>query len=113
VPSEKNKEFLVFVMDQLAGLRRVSARPMFGCIGLYSGDDFFAIIDDGRLFFCTDEITRPEYVAAGTKPFHGLRSYHEIPVDVLEDDIELRRWARRAVEVHRRKHKKPRRAATS
>ena len=106
--SEKNRDFLVFVLDQMAGLRRVSAKPMFGGIGLYCGEDFFAVIDEGRLYFCTDETTRARYEARGTGPFEYapgkvLRSYYEIPVDVLEDDIELCEWAREAVAVHRNK----------
>jgi TfoX/Sxy family transcriptional regulator of competence genes len=37
------------------------------------------------------------------KTFHALKSYYEVPVDVLEDDAELCRWAKDAVAVHRRK----------
>ena len=98
-----NQDFLEFVLDQLSGLRRVTSRPMFGCIGLYSGDDFFAIIDEGRLFFCTDETTRTRYRSAGMSTFQALPSYSEVPVDVLEDDASLCAWAREAVDVHRRK----------
>jgi DNA transformation protein len=64
MPEPKDQDFLEFVVDQLQGLRGVSSRPMFGCIGLYSGDDFFAIIDQGRLYFCTDATTRGDYRAA-------------------------------------------------
>ena len=103
VTARKDQDFLEFVVDQLSTLRRVTSRPMFGCFGLYSGEDFFAIIDDGRLYFCTDETTRPAYRAAGMKTFHALKSYYEVPVDVLEDDTELSKWAREAVAVHRRK----------
>jgi DNA transformation protein and related proteins len=101
--TDQNEDFLEFVLDQLSALGRVSSRPMFGCFGLYSGEDFFAIIDEGRLYFCTDEATRPAYRAAGMKTFHALKSYYEVPVDVLEDDVELCKWAREAVVVHRRK----------
>ena len=110
----QNEDFLEFVMDQLSGVRDVTSRPMFGCFGLYSGEDFFAIIDEGRLYFCTDEITRPAYRKAGMKTFHALKSYYEVPIDVLEDDIELCKWAREAVAVHQRKGKpKPKRGRTT
>lgn len=98
-----DEDFLEFVTDQLAGLRGVTSRPMFGCFGLYSGEDFFAIIDEGRLYFCTDETTRPAYRAFKMKTFHALKSYYEVPVDVLEDDMELCKWAREAIVVHRKK----------
>jgi DNA transformation protein len=103
MPTPSDEDFLEFVIDQLAALSRVTSRSMFGCFGLYSGEDFFAIIDEGRLYFCTDEATRPAYRAAGMKTFHALKSYYEVPVDVLEDDAELCKWAREAVLVHRKK----------
>ena len=106
MPAKPDDDFLEFVLDQLAALRRVTSRPMFGCFGLYSGEDFFAIIDEGRLYFCTDESTRPAFRAAGMKTFHALKSYYEVPIDVLEDDVELCKWARAAVAVHRRKKPK-------
>jgi len=111
MPSTKNQDFLEFVLDQLSGLRRVTSRRMFGGIGLYCGDDFFALIDEGRLYFCTDETTRKRYEARGMKAFEYapgkvLKSYYEIPVDVLEDDAELCDWAGEAVAVHRRKPRK-------
>ena len=104
MPNHPDEDFLAFVLDQLAPLRPVTPRPMFGCFGLYSGEEFFAIIDEGRLYFCTDATTQPAFKQAGMKTFHALKSYYEVPVDVLEDDVELCRWARDAVAVHRRKH---------
>src|SRR5262245_20934465 len=111
MPGHPDEDFLELVLDQLASLRGVTSRPMFGCFGLYSGEDFFAIIDEGRLYFCTDETTRVAYRKAGMKTFHALRSYYEVPIDVLEDDVELCKWAKAAVTVHR--NKKPRKAASS
>lgn len=113
MPSEKNQDFLDFVLDQLSGLRRVTGRRMFGGIGLYAGEEFFGVIDEGRLYFYTDETTRARYVSRGMGPFEYapgklLRSYYEIPVDVLEDDSALTEWAREAVEVHRKKKPTPR-----
>jgi DNA transformation protein len=109
-----NQDFLDFVADQLSGLRRVTSRRMFGGIGLYCGDEFFALIDDGRLYFFTDEQTRARYEKRGMKAFEYapgqfLHSYYEIPVDVLEDDGALCEWARESVEAHRKKPGKKKR----
>ena len=106
-------DFLEFVIDQLSGVRSVTSRRMFGGIGLYSGEDFFALIDEGRLYFCTDETTRKRYEARGIGPFEYapgkvLRSYYEVPIDVLEDDSALCEWAREAIEAHRAKKPKRR-----
>ncbi len=93
--------FVDYVLDQLHGLGAVRARAMFGGYGLYHGDAFFGIIHDGRLFFKTSDATRPEYEERGMGPFRPnpgqtLKSYYEVPVDVLEDDEELAHWALRA-----------------
>jgi DNA transformation protein len=108
VAAHKDQDFLAFVIDQLSGIRRVTSRRMFGGIGLYSGDEFFGLIDDGKLYFFTDVATRKRYEARGIGPFEYapgkvLKSYYEIPVDVLEDDVALCDWAREAIEAHRSK----------
>ena len=92
----------------MANLRGVTTRRMFGAIGLYQGEHFFAIIDDGRLYFITNETTRLRYEQAGAKPFQYapgkfLRTYYDVPVDVLEDDTMLCEWAREAVSVQQQK----------
>jgi DNA transformation protein len=109
----RDQDFLDFVLDQLSGLRRVTHRRMFGAIGLYQGDSFFAIIDEGRLYFLTGESTRPRYEARGMKAFQYapgkfLHTYYEVPVDVLEDDGALCQWALEAVDVQRTRSTKGR-----
>ncbi len=116
MPSNKDQDFLEFVMDQLAGVGRLSSRRMFGGIGLYQSTTFFAVIDEGRLYFVTDDTTRPEYTTRGMRPFQYapgkfIHTYYEVPVDVLEDDRALCEWARTAVGAQgRRQAKKPPRA---
>lgn len=104
--AQPRDDFLEFVLDQLTGLTDVRSRRMFGAYGLYQGDDFFAIVDSGRLYFRTSDRTRPEYEARGMKPFaptpkQVLKNYYEVPVDVLEDETLLREWATRAVRAQR------------
>jgi DNA transformation protein len=99
--------FLEFVLDQLAPLTGVRHRRMFGGVGLYQEDLFFAIIDEGRLYFKVDETTVGEFEKLGMPAFRPtpdqvLKSYYEVPVDVLEDDAELCRWAKTAIDVQRR-----------
>ena len=116
MPASRDQDFLDFVLDQLSGLRRVSAKRMFGAIGLYQDACFFGIIDEGRLYFLTGDESRKRYIAQGMKAFEyapgkTLRSYYEVPVDVLEDDGELCAWAREAVTVQEtRRKKRPARA---
>lgn len=98
--------FKEFVLDQLSALPDVRAKAMFGAQGLYSGESFFAILDEGRLFFKTDAQSQADYTARGMGPFtYEMKgrvmtmSYHEVPPDVLENAPELVVWARRAIEV--------------
>jgi DNA transformation protein len=100
VPDDSFKEF---VLDQLSALPDVRARAMFGAHGLYSGEHFFGIVDEGRLFFKTDAQSQADYATRGMGPFTYeskgrvlTMSYHEVPPDVLEQPQELAVWARRA-----------------
>jgi DNA transformation protein len=94
--------FVEYVTDQLRRLGPVEAKAMFGGHGLYCGAVFFAIIADGRLYFKTDSASRRDYEGRGMgafrpNPKQTLRTYYEVPVEVLEDDEELAAWAERAL----------------
>jgi DNA transformation protein len=98
-------EYKEWLLEQLGRVSRVSSRRMFGGLGLYAGELFFAIVDDDRLYFKVDEATRPEFLAAGMEPFDPFKDgrpmtgYFEVPADVLEDEDALRVWVRKAVAV--------------
>lgn len=120
----RNSGFVDFVLDQLGDLREVEARRMFGGHGLYAGEVFFAIVWRDRLFFRTDAESRDEYVRLGAGPFRPnarqtLKSYYEVPADVLEDRARLTAWAERALMTHHggvtaaKKRRKGRRATRS
>jgi DNA transformation protein len=101
-----DESFTEFVLDQLAALPDVRARAMFGAHGLYQGEHFFAILDEGRLFFKTDAQSQADYEARSMEPFsyeQGGRvitfQYHEVPPDVLENAPELVAWAQRAIQA--------------
>jgi DNA transformation protein and related proteins len=107
-----DESFKEFVLDQLRTLPDVRARAMFGAHGLYQGAHFFAILDEGRLFFKTDAQSQADYTARGMGPFTYeskgrvlTMSYHEVPPDVLENAPELVAWARRAIAVAARTKK--------
>jgi DNA transformation protein len=78
---------------------------MFGGVGIYSGEHFFALIASDELFFKVDDSTRASYEAAGSEPFRPVQdrpvsmSYWRVPVEVLEDPAELALWARAAIRV--------------
>ncbi len=96
--------FSDFILDQLGELDSVEARRMFGGYGLYQDETFFGIIHTGKLFFKIDESTVREYRLRKMKPFRPnakqtLKSYYQVPVDIIEDADELREWALKAIAV--------------
>ena len=99
-----------FVVEQLGRVvPPVRARRMFGGIGLYSGERFFALIDDDALYLKADASTEPEFLARGMTPFQpsgdegGTMRYYQLPEEMLESLDELREWAERALSAARRK----------
>jgi DNA transformation protein len=107
-------DYLQFVLGQLAGLEHVAWRRMFGGIGLYYQDRFFAIITADTVYFKVGDANRSDYVSRGMPQFRpypdqsppndpntprGSMSYYELPPDVLEDPEECATWARRSVAV--------------
>ena len=102
---------LAFVLDQLAGMGGLRSRRMFGGVGLYCGDSFFALIDDGVLYLKVDDTTRARYTRRRLKPFSpdGMpsMSYYPVPASILEDADALVVWAREAVAVAGRAAQRP------
>lgn len=95
-------DFKDFVLDQLQDLRGVTCRAMFGGYGLKCRDTFFGIVHKGRLYFKVAPETVEAYARQGMKPFRAspkqtLKSYYEVPPDVLEDAESLVLWAKRSV----------------
>ena len=100
-----SNSFADFVVEQLDGCGDITTRRMFGALGLYAGDVFFAIIDDDILYLKTDATTRPDFEREGSEPFRPYgdeRSslhYFSVPVSVLEDADALSAWGRKAIVV--------------
>jgi DNA transformation protein and related proteins len=105
-----SSSFRSLVIEQLNRvLPHVRARSMFGGVGIYSGNVFFALIADDTLYFKVDDSTRPDFEARGMTPFRPygedgeVMGYYELPHELLEDLEALRGWADKAVAVARRK----------
>jgi len=102
----KHDGFKDFVLDQLADLRGLTCRAMFGGYGLRYRAAFFGIVHKGRLYFKVTPETTDSYRAMGTKPFRvtrtmTLRTYYEVPADILEDAALLAEWAETASTAQR------------
>jgi DNA transformation protein len=81
---------------------------MFGGVGIYAAELFFALLDDDTLYFKVDDATRPQFVDRGMAPFRPygedgeVMQYYEVPADVLEDQEDLGAWVEEAIAVARR-----------
>lgn len=98
-------EFRAWALEQLGRVTpAVTARSMFGGVGIYSQGTFFALIDDDTLYFKVDDSNRGDYETAGCGPFRPFddertMQYYEVPADVLEDASVLGDWVRKALAV--------------
>ena len=104
----KEDSFRDFVMDQLARAGHIECRAMFGGYGLYHSGSFFGIIFKGRLYFKVSEESRSQYTQAGMKPFRPnkkmtLKSFYEVPEDVLESRDRITEWTEAAIRAGKAK----------
>ncbi len=96
-----------FVMEQLEQISTITAKNMFGGVGLYADEYFFALIADDRLYFKVDDSNRSDFEAVAMEPFRPYgderaMQYYEVPIEVLEDVDALQRWGEKAIAVARR-----------
>jgi DNA transformation protein len=104
-----SEEFLAYVLDQLSAWGNVTARKMFGGAGLYRDGKMFGLVADEVAYLKVDDSNRDEFERAGSSPFKPYpdkpvsMSYFEIPPDVLEEPKELVTWAKRSLEIQKKK----------
>ncbi len=99
-----SKGYKAFVIEQLSHFANISSRHMFSGVGLYADEFFFALIFNDRLYFKVDDSNQPDFEAKGMGPFRPYSdertmNYYEVPIDVLEDVDELKKWCEKAVRV--------------
>src|SRR3990167_9090921 len=111
----KQDSFHEFVMSEVfREIPNVTSRKMFGGFGIYQNGIFFALIDQGELYFKVDEGNLKDCEAQGSKPFvykgHNGRevtmSYWLLPADILEDIDKLSDWVEKSVEAAKRGKKR-------
>ena len=109
-------EFRDFALEQLGRVApNLRSKSMFGGVGIYAGEYFFALIDDDTLYLKVDDGNRGAFEALGMGPFRPggegseVMQYYEVPGDLLEDAERLRPWVTDAIAVAERAKRKGRR----
>jgi DNA transformation protein len=99
--------------DLFAAFGPITLRRMFGGEGLFVKGQIIGLVMQDRIFFKTDDTTRPDYVAERCKPFDFVKggkrietSYFAIPERLYDEPEELADWARKAHGIARAKPKR-------
>ena len=96
-------EFLSFVSEQFSELGSIRTRRMFGGVGVYFGDKFFALLDNDTLYLKVDGENEPAFRQANMKPFEPwpghVMAYWTVPGEVLEDKAALAKWSQGALKA--------------
>lgn len=83
-----DKQFIAFIVDQLAHVGQITSRPMFGEYVIYGNGKVFALVCDNKLFIKPTAAGRDfirEVVEA--PPYPGAK-----PSFLIEDKLEDREW---------------------
>ncbi len=113
--------FVQHCLELLAPLGAPRSRRMFGGHGLYVDELFVALIADEVLYLKVDSATRPQFEAAGCRPFvytgkgrEMTLQYWRAPDEAMESPALMLPWARLALQAaiaSRAKKAVPRKAA--
>ena len=102
-----SESFRLYALEQLARVVTgdIRSRRMFGGVGVYAGERFFALIDDDIVYLKADDLTVPAFEAEGLAPFRPFgegtkpMKYYTVPGEWLDDVEALGPWAARALEA--------------
>ncbi len=102
------------IRDMFAGLGPVTIKRMFGGRGIYHGGLIIALEVDGEILLKADQVSAPEFSAAGSRQWHyeGKKAgrpvampYWTIPDEAVDDPDQFVKWATKAYEASLRSKK--------
>ena len=93
------------LLDALAPLGPIAARRFFSGTGFTYDGTFFAMVILGTVYMRVGDGNRPRYEAAGSRPFSyatrkgrvTVGAFYTLPEALLDDEEELRVWARQSI----------------
>ncbi len=95
------------VMELFGGLGDLRCKRMFGGLGVYADELFFAVAADGEVYVKGDDANEPEFRAGGSEPFSFTEKdgrvmtmrYWRLPAAAHDDPDEALRWGRLGLEA--------------
>jgi DNA transformation protein len=101
-------EYRILVEEKLSAVVPIRTKPIFGGVGIYSEELFFALIAEDKLYFKVSDLNRADYENQGMEPFFPFDSpkpmgYWELPSGVIDDPDELKVWIDKSLAVAARK----------
>ena len=111
--------FAEFLCEQLAPLRPLTMRRMFGKTGVFCDGLMLGMVTDNTLYFRVDDDNRAAFAEAASFPPLNYEkkgstidlSFWRAPDRLFDEPDELVRWARIALSAARRVAAKTKRAA--
>lgn len=104
-----SNSYLEYILERLGTVGAVTARRMFGGVGIYFDITFFALIDNDTLYFKVNNENRKDYEAEQMEPFRPFgedsysMKYYSVPERVIEDNQLLHEWMLKALAAAKKK----------
>jgi len=97
-------EYRALVEEKLSAILPIRTKAMFGGVGIYGHDLFFALIAEDKLYLKVSDLNRTDFEAIGMEPFHPYdmpqpMGYYELPTTILDNPEELKVWVDKALAV--------------
>ena len=102
----RTENYLNYVLTQLSDIDNVTLKKMFGGIGFFRDGFLFGTISGGkfRLKAPAECSPCPQEELSQFAPVFS-QNFCEVPEEVLEDKVQLKFWAEKAVEAARKNPK--------
>lgn len=105
-----NDSQTTFILDQLNTLTTISTKRMFGGVGFFIDGKMFGMLNGRGIFLLkVDDSNRNDYIDRSALPFShdknkkGSMPYYEVPLDIVDNGMELTNWARKSIEIAKKK----------
>lgn len=100
----RRPEFVDYVLEQMAFVRGLHVRAMFGGYGVYQDGLIFAIIVNDALYLKSDAVIQRDFEEKYLQPFTYVAygkpvtmQYFEAPPEVFEESDSMRYWVEKAL----------------